>query len=351
MAHQIEELDIVLSDKSPEWHGLAQVCDTIGDEQIAPLLFDIVEGTPSVTCPDGSVIQVEGYKMLLADVRHRTDKPSSIGNGFIPLHVPRDSYQVISNREVWGMISDAFRDTGAKITTAGTLNNLKTFMVSVDIGNPEFKAKNGDIFLNVMSFLTSHNGVFALTAFDTCTRMVCMNTVQMAIKNAGDFGLKMYHTKNVSSQMSYLPEYLKAVIESRRQVEQSMNVLQSIAVAKGEIESVLSGYLSGENEALSTKSFNRVEQIAHLASNGIGNSGRTRYDVLNGFTEYFTHGDGAGGKKGDKMKRFCASRFGAASDHKKEFFDLLTQDENRYQETLAKGAKIHHDKTLLMASA
>lgn len=350
MAHQIEALDIVLSDQSPEWHGLAEVHGTIGDEQVQRLLFDIVEGTPSVTCPDGSVISVEGYKMLLADVRHRTDKPNEIGNGYVPLHVPKDSYQVISNREVWEMISKAFADTGAKITTAGTLNNLKTFMVSVDIGNPEFKAKNGDVFLNVMSFLTSHNGVFALTAFDTSTRMVCMNTVQLAIRNSGDFGVKLYHTKNVQTQMDFLPEYLSAVMANRRALCNSLNLLQDTPVTKTEITSVVAGYLSGENDVLSTKSYNRTEQISHLASNGIGNSGRTRYDLLNGMTEYFTHGDGAGGKSADKMKRFCASRFGSAAQHKQEFLDLLVSDENRYQEMFAKGEKLFYDKQKALAS-
>lgn len=352
MAHHIEDLDIVLSVQSPEWHGLAKVKDKIGEEEIAPLLFDIVEGKPSVTCPDGSVITVEGYKMLLADIRHRNDLTlDQIGKGYVPLHVPRDSYQVISNREVWSMIMEAFRDTGATVTSAGTLNNLKTFMVSVDIGNPEFRANNGDVFQNYMSFITSHNGVYALSAYDTSIRMICHNTLVQSIEQAGDFGVKMYHTKNASSQMSYLPEYLKAVIDNRRALQANMNTLQDIPVSKGEVESVLSGYLSKGGDVLSTLSYNRVESIAHLASNGMGNHGNTRYDLLNGFTEYFTHGEGAGGKKGDKMKRFCASRFGAASDHKKEFFNLLVQDESLYQEAKAIGERLHYDKKLALASA
>jgi hypothetical protein len=363
MAHEIMELDTVLSTSGTEWHGLAKHVDSIGEAEIAPLLFDIVSGQPSVTVEDGTSIPMEGHKMLVAKLpRFKEDgiTPVLLGVGklatpvidYHPLYVPKASYEVITNREVYEMAKESFESLGCKLVTAGTLGNLSKFFMSIDIGEKEFKASNGDLFENYLNFITSHDGTYALECYDSSIRIVCMNTFRWSRETAGEIGVKMYHTKNVSRQMEKLPEYLAALVNNRRKLVEGMNYLldvecsptQSAYIASGYFHQPLPGVENPKTE-LSTTAFNRANAVRDLSIVGKGNRGKTLYDLFNGFTEFFTSGDGAGGVKASAGKRQSVARFGMAADHKDQFLNILL-DSNRTSELEAVGEKLYRDKVL-----
>jgi len=342
--HGIEELDLVLSTEGTEWHGLATQFEQIGDAEMSPLCFDVVSGTPSIEAPDGSIIKLDGRKLLLADLRHRED----VETDWHPLAVPKDSYEVISNAEVYEMMKRSFEGLGCKVTAAGTLNNLAKFFLNVDIGNPEFKVANGDAFMNNMCFITSHDGTYALEAYDSSTRIVCMNTFRWSRETAGEIGVKFYHTKNVASQIKHLPEYLQAVFANRAKEMEFLNFLLQCPCTPTQASFITAGYLAnpigaGYPDVLSTNAFNRSNAVRDLMVGGIGNAGKTLYDLLNGFTEYFTHHEGAGGKKASKIKRKSVSAFGMAAEHKDQFLNLLI-DPLKVEEALEMGKRLYVDK-------
>jgi hypothetical protein len=272
-----------------------------------------------------------------------------------PLYVPKSSYEVITNREVYEMAKESFESLGCKLVTAGTLGNLAKFFLSIDIGEKGFKAKNGDAFENYLNFITSHDGTYALECYDSSIRIVCMNTFRWSRETAGEIGVKMYHTKNVSRQMEKLPEYLSALVNNRRQLMEGMNYLLDIECSPTQASYLAAGYfhqplpsLENPKTELTTTAFNRANAVRDLSIVGKGNSGKTLYDVFNGFTEYFTSGDGAGGSKASSGKRQSVARFGMAADHKDAFLGLLLNS-GRVEETMAKGEKLYRDKVLATA--
>lgn len=346
--HEIEEFDLTYSTEGTEWHGLANHVENIGETEINSLCFDIVQGTPSIVAPDGSVITVDGHKLLLADVRHREDIKGH--KGWLPLHVPKDSYEVISNRDIYEMAKTAFQSLGCKLVTAGTLGNLKKFYLSVDIGNKDFQTSNGDKFASFLDFISSHDGTFALECYDSLIRIVCMNTFRWSRDTASEIGVKFYHTKNVSKQMEKLPEYLTAVIKNREKLVEFLNYLLSMPIDATQAAYIAASYLNNENKELSTTAFNRSNEIRDLSVNGSGQKGcNTLYDLWNGFTEYFTHSDGAGGKKASKSKRMSAAKFGQAAEHKDAFLNLLL-DSVAVETALATGEELYRNKNQILSS-
>ena len=362
MAHEIGELDSVLSTSGTEWHGLAKHVEQIGEAEIAPLLFDIVSGQPSVTVEDGTSIPMEGHKMLVAKLPRLKEDGSPVLVGFgknsipaidyHPLYVPKSSYEVISNREVYEMAKSSFEALGCKLVTAGTLGNLSKFFLSVDIGEKGFKAANGDEFENYLNFITSHDGTYALECYDSSIRIVCMNTFRWSRETAGEIGVKMYHTKNVQRQMEKLPEYLAALVQNRRQLMEGMNYLLGVECSPTQAAYVAAGYfhqplpgVENPKTELSTTAFNRANAVRDLSIVGKGNRGKTLYDLFNGFTEFFTSGDGAGGTKASAGKRQSVARFGMAADHKDAFLGLVL-DSNRVAQTMETGEKLYRDKVM-----
>jgi hypothetical protein len=342
MAHGIEELDLVLSTTSTEWHGLAKVVPEINEEVIAPLCFDIVQGAPMAKMANGDVIEITGQKTLVANISHRTDLTNP--RKWHVIHTPKDSYEVIPNREVFEMAKASFEALGCKLLTAGTLGNLTKFFLSVDIGNAILTASNGDKFENYFNFITSHDGTYALECYDSAIRIVCMNTFRWSRETQGEVGIKMFHTKNVQKQMDNLPAYLATLISNRQKMVESMDLLIGLECSPAQAAYAAAGYLAGPDASeLSMQGYNRANSIRDLALGGKGNNGKNRYDLLNGFTEFFTHHEGAGGKKADKGKRMSAAKFGMAADHKDNFLNLVL-NESDYQENLGKGEKMYRDK-------
>jgi hypothetical protein len=329
MSHKIEQpWDKVLSVEGTEWHGLAEHKEQIGDEEVNPLLFPIIS-SPAFVQVDGVQVRLDDYKVLVAD--HREVRPDLQPNQqLVPLHVPKDGYRVISNREVWDLMSKALRDLDCKVTSVCTLERGKKFSISCDIGGSE-KVINKDNFKSFLNFVTSHDGTMNMEAFDSTIRVVCMNTFQWSRQEASD-KLKVRHTKNADLALDGLADVLEVVLQGRIKLQSVMEYLNDHKCDSNTALAMAAGYFCTVTNSvkLSTRSMNAASEIADLFSNGLGNKGRSLYDLANGATEYWTHGNGTGKVgKATLVSRVYRSQFGQAADHKVRFIDSLANEDTR----------------------
>jgi hypothetical protein len=342
MAHKIElPHDIVLSTEGTEWHGLAHVVNAISDIEVAPQLFDIIE-SPCFIEVDGIRQNLEGYKTLVAD--HRQCRPDLSGSDqLIPLHIPKDGYRVISNREVWETMQRSLKDLGCKVTSVCTLERGKKFAISADIGGSDLVIAK-DQFKANLNFVTSHDGTMAMETFDSMIRIVCMNTFQ-ASRNAASDKFKVYHTKNAAFALSGLSDLLNAILAGRVKTAEVLEYLATHACDANDALAMAAGYFAIETDSikLSGRAMNAASEIAVLFSRGIGNSGQSLYDLANGATEYWTSGAGVGAPKTAKQEakltpaelrniqaaRTYRSQLGQAADHKVRFIEMLADDSAR----------------------
>jgi hypothetical protein len=363
MAHQIERTDKTYSVYGPEWHGKANQVAEINEETVKPIIDFPIEEKVLLTAerdeetglyiPD-SIMEVEGSKVVIANLSGRDDLLVSDRRSW-PLHTPRDSYRIITNREIWDCMVKAINGIdGVRIVTAGTLDWCKKFYISLELnGGQSLKTASGDKFQFVLNMLTSHDGMIPLLAMDSATRTVCMNTFRYNVAyEGGAMKVRIPHTKNAGIQIDNLATYLNTVLAGRLKVMDSMSHLESIKMeSPSQAAYVAAGYFtSPDSDEMSTRSFNRSVEIRDLAVTGKGNNGKTRADMLNGFTEYFTHHAGAGGEKADKAKRWSVSTFGAAAEHKEGFLSLLLNDSD-YSEALERGEKLFKDKEQALLAA
>ena len=329
MAHHIEQpWDRVLSVEGTEWHGLAEQMDAIGTEEVKPLLFDIVE-SPCFVKIDDEDTYLEDYKVLVAD--HRKCRSDLRANDqIVPLHIPKNGYKVIDNREIWETMEKALKDLDCKVTTAGTLERGKKFFISADIGSSE-QVINKDRFRSYVNFITSHDGTMAMETFDSCIRIVCMNTFQASRGAAGDTKFKVYHTKNAAFALDGLSDLLQAILKGRVQTKEVLEYLATCKVDANDALAMASGYFCTATDSvqLSTRAWNAASDIATLFSRGIGNAGKSLYDLANGATEYWTSGNGTGKANTTLGQRTYRSALGQAAEHKVRFIEMLANEEAR----------------------
>lgn len=359
MAHCIQIEDSTFSTKGEEWHGLANHVETIDETTIGSIIsFPILEKGMFVADFDesgniipGSMTLVQGSKAVMADLSNREDLPESCRK-LIPLHTPKDSYRIITNMEIFQCVKTALEGIeGATLITAGTLDSCRKFYLSVELeGGRSLKTEKGDSFQAVLNFLSSHDGTLNLTAMDSFTRTVCMNTFNANLAyEGGAFKARVPHTKNAGVQIDNMAAYLNTVLSGRKKVLESMSLLETLQLnSPNDAAYLAAGFFTDEKAGeLSTNAYNRSNVIRDLCLSGKGNSGKTRADLFNGFTEFFTHYDGAGGKKASKAERWSASQYGQAAQHKERFLELML-DESAYQQTLCIGEKLHRDKMALV---
>lgn len=344
MAHRIHQpFDIVYSTESREWHGLAQQVPAINREVIKPILFPIVEGKITLSL-DGENVTLEDQKALVADYRFRSDIPA--GERIRPLSVMGKDYSVITNESVLGAVEKAIADHGldARLCTAGTVRSGRHFFLSLQQSENSVEFQAGDKWEFYLNLTTSHDGTDSLNAYLCSFRTVCYNTLRAGLDGA-DSRVRIYHTKNAQLQMDSLPEILVAMKNQQDETVEALAYLSGIKCDIIRARRIVSGYFAGlqgpskdGKDKFSTRTANTVDGILATYRGGKGNRGETLYDLLNGVTEFYTHGDGSGhtGTRADKAFR---SEFGGAAEHKERFMGLLRNPESR-EAAEARGALV-----------
>ena len=324
----VEPWDIVIANDNPQWHRMAKVHAEITDNVVEPQMFDILE-TSAFSTIDGTTREIDGEKVLWAD--HRKVRPDlTAEQAIVKLHVPKVGYRAISNRDVWNTMKKALTDLGCKVASVCTLERGKKFALSVDIGGSDMviNKNNYKAFLNMV---TSHDGTIAMEAFDAFIKIICMNTFQWS-RDAAKNKFKIYHTKHADLAMDGLGDLLNAILKGRVEAKEVLEYLATHSCDANDAMAMAAGFFCLTTEAkenkLSTRSFNAATEITRLYAHGIGNEGRSLYDLANGATEYWTSGNGTG-RKANLASRVYRSQLGSAAEHKRNFIAMLAGDRDK----------------------
>ncbi len=170
MSAGLEQYDWMMSYKERPWHGIGTVVDT------APTSADAIK----IAKLDWKIEQVP----VMANGQVIPNYFANIRNDMnMPLGIVKGRYKVIQNTEAFDFVDGIIenKDVECRYETAGSLFNGRKIFLLVRLPNKELL---GDDVENYLFFTNSHDGSSALTAGITNVRVVCNNTLQMAIRGA-----------------------------------------------------------------------------------------------------------------------------------------------------------------------
>lgn len=172
------------------WHGLGvRVENAINSEEAlekSGLNWDVIQ-RPIMTA---TYEPIPGYK---ANVRNTDNRV---------LGVVTDRYKVVQNHEAFAF-TDALLGEGVKYETAGSLNDGKKIWLLAKL--PDKYIIEGEQIDPYLVFSSSHDGSASIKVCMTPIRVVCQNTLNIAISNAkriwstihvGDLAAKMDDAHN-----------------------------------------------------------------------------------------------------------------------------------------------------------
>jgi len=155
--------------RTAPWHGLGTMVGAAPTSQealgLAGLDWQVVQ--KKLVTEDG--LPVPGFKANVRDSDSRT------------LGVVTDRYKVVQNREAFSF-TDALLGEGVTYETAGSLQEGRRTWILAKL--PQRYIISGDEMIPYLVFMNSHDGTGAIKAAMTPIRVVCQNTLNLALATA-----------------------------------------------------------------------------------------------------------------------------------------------------------------------
>jgi len=224
------------------------------------------------------------------------------------LDVVGSVYQVIQNKEALAFVKDFVESGDAHIETIGSLRGGQYVWCLASL-NKDFIIGKEDKVKGYLLILIPHKQGASIVFKFTNVRVVCNNTLQLAMKEGG-YEYRVQHNKQYRDRLTDAPRVLGLARDTMDKFEQTANILHSTPMDEHEIlgvftklfdpEGKIEKALGGRRVSLTTaqgistapKRFNKVVDAYFQAP---GFELNTAWGVLNAVTYNVDH-DGRGSR-------------------------------------------------------
>jgi phage/plasmid-like protein (TIGR03299 family) len=242
-----------------------------------------------------------------------------------PLSVVSDDFRVVQPREVLEFFRDLVDIYDMKLSVAGVLFNGKRFWATAETGRVN-EVLPGDEVRGQLVLMTGVDGTLATSAKFVSTRVVCNNTLQIAISETAAREARRTHrqtfdAREVKLDLGLLDNAWSNYIESMKKLT---TIKMSDDSAFKFFKRLVGKEKEREQDAEVTRSTTRaVDELMDRLRNGLGaDSGRgTAWNVLNAVTEKFTHGTA----RRDSNRQFVNSLYGTDNAMKTKAAGMLLE--------------------------
>lgn len=203
------------------WHGIGTIVSGAPTSEeairLAKLDWDVIQ-YPMVAKFNEDGTEISDDSGYFANVR--SDTKDILG-------VVKDRYKVVQNIEAFDFVDDIVGngEIECHYETAGSLGNGKRIFLLVNL--PE-STLVGDKVDNYLFFTNSHDGSSSLMAGITNVRVVCSNTLQLAIRSASRIW-RCRHTTNIEGRKNEAKQSLGLAV---KYMEDSKILAEQLAFKK-----------------------------------------------------------------------------------------------------------------------
>lgn len=283
MAHEV--LSMAFVEETP-WHGLGNRLPTHQPievwQQSAGMDFEIQETQVLYSVSGGNGLHLKNTPD--SKVLFRSDN-------YAPLSVVSNRYKVVQPRQVLEFYRDLVSAGGFELETAGVLKGGKKLWALAKTGQ-ETVLRGGDMVKAYLLLATSCDGTLATTAQFTSVRVVCNNTLNMAVGERNG-AVKVPHSTVFDpalvkqelglgmSSWDIFMDSIKALSERKVHKFEAMNFLVKVL---GDPEVPLA-------EQPNQKALNNVYALFAGGGKGsdLASASGTSWGLVNAVTEYVDH--------------------------------------------------------------
>lgn len=274
------------------WHGLGtEVQEAVTAEEaieLAGLNWE-VEGRPVF---DAEHNIIAGYQANTRSTDHSV------------LGIVSDKYRIVQNREAFDF-TDALIGEGLRYETAGSLKNGKQIWL---LGKMPDRDIVGDKFEPYICFTNTHDGSGAVKVAMTPIRVVCNNTLNLALSSAKR-SWSAVHKGNISQKMDEARQTLSLADLYLSRLSEEADFLANKSMTEGEMRDALNKMIPMPADATDRqkKTIEETQEQIMICtvSPDLLKFLNTRWAFVNAVSDYVGHG-----KPGRQTKNYEENRWG-----------------------------------------
>lgn len=305
MAHNIDMSrgePAFLAAKVGGWHGLGRV---------VPELFDSKEGIL------GSGMD---WDVTLEDLR--------VGDAVLPRHkatvrsdtkavlgVVGNGYKPFQNVDVWAFADQIIGGAKAVYDTAGVLDGGRKVWVLADL-NSAFEARPGDAVKPYMLISNSHDGSQNARVLLTTVRVVCQNTLSVAVSSAANM-LRIRHTGDIGSKVEEAQRLCGVVYEQLARFADATKRLARQQWSVAQTAEFVAKVLEGRGERGVKKASERIAELLEAETQRVAGVG-SAWAAYNAVSEWVDWDSNFR----SEASQFESTLYGAAHETKSRAFGI-----------------------------
>ena len=272
-------IETMFSLREVPWHGLGRIVSEAPASkealELAGLDWEVIQK---------DIITVDGYNIIpgfKANVRSTDDKV---------LGIVTDRYKVVQNKEAFEF-TDLLLGEGVKYETAGSLQGGRRVWMLARL--PHQYIINGEEITPYMVFTNSHDGSGAIRVAITPVRVVCSNTLNLALSSAkrcwscnhvGDINGKLEDARNT---LLYAGKYMSELGKSIEQLNQvKLNDAKIIEFINELIPESDNATFQQKRNILKLREDMKARYFDAPDLQGVGKNG---YRFINAVSDFATH--------------------------------------------------------------
>lgn len=236
------------------------------------------------------------------------------------LSVVSSKYKPVQPKEVLEFFRSLVSDAGMELSTAGTLFDGRKFWALADT-KQNVKVNGKDLINGYLLLSTSCDGSMATAAQFTSVRVVCNNTLSVAVGDNKKSRVATSHrsTFNPNNVKSELGLYESSWDKFSRTMQNMANTKLSMKDAYDDILEFVAKDAADPNNA-EVRTANEIHSLYMGGAMGADMAGKTVYGLLNAMTEYYDWHVGR-----NASNRLNSSFWGQANKRKNEVMNYLVE--------------------------
>ena len=260
------------------WHGLGTRVEDAPNSKKALILAGLNWNVYQSPIWTETETMIPGYKANIRDVDEKV------------LGVVTDRYKVIQNSEAFSFTDDLLGD-GVTYETAGSLQDGKRTWILAKM--PQRFIIAGDEITPYLVFMNSHDGSGAVKVAMTPIRVVCQNTLNLALRDAKR-SWSTHHTGNIETKMQQARQTLFQAEQYMGVLGREIDNLNQIKLSDKKVIEFIDD-LFPVKEDLSDQQKKNVDRmkedvkIRYFDAPDLKHVGKNGYRFVNAVSDYATH--------------------------------------------------------------
>lgn len=213
-----------------------------------------------------------------------------------PLGIVRSKYRILQNRDAFGFFDSIVGEGEAIYETAGALGKGERVFITAKLPQQIVVAPN-DVVDQYLFITNSHDGSGCIKAAFTPVRIVCANTLAMALHQS-NYNVNIRHTASMETNLKQAHKLMGIAIAKSHEVEDAYVAMSSVKIKDAELKRFIELAMNPTIEQISEEEYstqfkNKVNKVLEYAQTDetqlMGTTKGTLYGAFNAITGYYNN--------------------------------------------------------------